>query len=135
MQERVAEEVQRVLHNARTINLMCTRTKDIQEKSYNVYAVASSAEFVRERYAVHAIPTVDTKGWNNVSDGPVIRTGSTYNLILNGHNSEVNDLNRRPNHPVGFQGRNINILEFALHSALPTALSNSHESEEAGKTY
>lgn len=59
---------------------------------------------------------------------------STHNLILNRHDSEVDDLHRRPDHPVGLQRRDVDILELALYGALATTLSDGHEGEETGKT-
>jgi hypothetical protein len=60
---------------------------------------------------------------------------NTYNLVLDRHDSEVDNLDCGPDEPVGLQRRDINVLELALHSALSTTLSNGHESEEAGKTF
>jgi hypothetical protein len=60
---------------------------------------------------------------------------NTYNLVLNRHNPEVDDLDRGPNDPVGFQRGHVNVLELLLHCALSTALGYSHESEEASKTW
>jgi hypothetical protein len=49
-------------------------------------ASASSAALERERYAVHAIPIVDTKGWMDVNImGFIERTGGAYQLELYWH--------------------------------------------------
>lgn len=58
----------------------------------------------------------------------------TYNLVLNRHDAEIDNLHCWPNHEVGFQSRDIDVLELALHGALSTTLSNRHESKEAGET-
>jgi hypothetical protein len=57
-----------------------------------------------------------------------------YDLILNRHDAEVDNLHRRPDQPVGLERRNVDVLKFALHSALPSTLRHGHESEEARKT-
>jgi hypothetical protein len=59
---------------------------------------------------------------------------ATYNLELDGHHTEVDDLHSRPNQEVGLEGWNVDILELALHSTPSTALSDGHECEESGKT-
>jgi hypothetical protein len=60
---------------------------------------------------------------------------NTYNLVLDRHDSEVDNLHCGPDKPVGLQRWDVDVLEFALHSALSSALSNGHECEEAGKTF
>ena len=57
----------------------------------------------------------------------------TYNLELDGHDPEVDDLHSRPDQEVGLQRRDIDVLEFALHSALSTTLCNCHVCEERSK--
>lgn len=89
---------------------------------------------MRDRYAVQAIPTVETKGWQQNKRMRAKGSRNTYDLVLDGHDAEVHDLHRRPNQPVGFQGRDVDVLELALHSALSTTFSHSHESEEGSKT-
>lgn len=87
-----------------------------------------------ERYAVQAIPTVETNGWDEVSKQVKQSMQRTYNLVLDRHNAEVDNLNRRPNQPVGLERWHVNVLELALHSALSTSFCHSHECEEASKT-
>lgn len=58
----------------------------------------------------------------------------TYNLELDGHNAEVENLNGRPYDVVCLQSRYVDVLELASHGALSSALSHRHESEEASKT-
>lgn len=105
-----------------------------QGDARNVYEETSSAEFVRERYAVQAIPTVETKGCAGVSIGRTGKLGKTYNLVLNWHNTEVDNLHSGPDHPVGLQCGNIDVLELALHSTLSTAFGHGHKGEETGET-
>jgi hypothetical protein len=59
----------------------------------------------------------------------------TYNLELNGHHTEVDDLHSRPNQEVGLQGRNVDVLKLALYSTPSTTFSNGHECEESGETW
>lgn len=71
-----------------------------QEQNYLNLAQASSEELVRDRYAVQAIPIVDTKGLIVL----VLRYQGarkiSYNLKLNGHKPKVNDLHSWPNYVV-----------------------------------
>lgn len=51
-------------------------TVSVREMLYSVWKVhrlicSSSAELVSDKYAVHAIPTVETKGFHSISDGQV----------------------------------------------------------------
>lgn len=57
----------------------------------------------------------------------------TYDLQLYGHHSEVENLNGRPEHVVGLEGRHINVAKFARDRSSPTALSYGHEGEEAAQ--
>ena len=57
-----------------------------------------------------------------------------YNLELNRHHTEVDDLHSRPNQEIGLQGWNVNVLELALYSTLSTAFSDRHEREKSGET-
>jgi hypothetical protein len=58
----------------------------------------------------------------------------TYNLVLDRHDPEVDELDRRPNHVIGLERRNVNVLELALHGALSTTFGNRHECEESRQT-
>jgi hypothetical protein len=58
----------------------------------------------------------------------------TYNLVLDWHDPEVDELNRRPNHIIGFERRNVDVLELALHGALSTTFGNRHKREESRQT-
>lgn len=64
----------------------------------------------------------------------IIGMRKTYNLVLDGHDAEVDNLHRGPNQPVGLKRRNVDVLELALHSALSTTFRHSHECKEASKT-
>lgn len=58
----------------------------------------------------------------------------TYNLELNRHDPEVDDLHGWPDQKVGLESRHIDVLELALHGALPTTLRNRHVREESRET-
>lgn len=60
---------------------------------------------------------------------------TTYNLVLDRHDSEVDHLHSWPDQPVGLECRNVDVLELLLHGALSTALGDGHESEEARETW
>ena len=62
------------------------------------------------------------------------RAVGTYNLELNGHDAEVDQLHRRPNDEVRFERRYVDILELTSDGAPATALADSHECEEASQT-
>lgn len=56
----------------------------IQRKLFDVELIyASSAELVRERYAVQAIPTVETNGLQNVSNNNIWVTRAGKHTIWN----------------------------------------------------
>lgn len=57
--------------------------------------------------------------------------GYTYNLELNRHKTEVDDLHSWPDYKVRLQRWDVDVLELARHSALSTAFGNGHEREEA----
>lgn len=59
---------------------------------------------------------------------------STYNLELNGHNAEVDQLHCWPNDEVRFECWHVDVLEFASDGALAAALADGHECEEASQT-
>lgn len=59
----------------------------------------------------------------------------THELELNRHQTEVDDLHRRPNCVVGLQGWHVHVTELRHDSTSATALSNGHDAEEAGNTY
>lgn len=59
----------------------------------------------------------------------------TYYLKLNGDHSEVQDLDSGPQDKVGLESRDVHILELANQRLSPAPFSNSHESEEANKTW
>lgn len=59
----------------------------------------------------------------------------SYNLELDGHEPEVDDLHRGPHQEVGFQRRYVDVLELAGDRTLSAALGNGHESEEARKAW
>ena len=63
-----------------------------------------------------------------------MQTRRTYNLELDGHDPEVDDLDCRPDQEVGLERRNVDVLELALNSALSTTLGKGHVCEEGGET-
>ena len=58
----------------------------------------------------------------------------TYNLELNWHDAEVDQLHRGPNNKVRFERRHVHILELASDGAPAAALTDGHECEEAAQT-
>lgn len=99
---------------------------------------SSSAELVKDRYAVQAIPTVDTNGWSDSQlaiRAFILHETITYNLELDGNDAEIQDLHRRPQNEIGFEGRQVDILKLASQGPPPTALGHRHESEEAPQTW
>jgi hypothetical protein len=59
---------------------------------------------------------------------------NTYNLELDRHKSEVDDLDCRPDQIVRFEGGNVDLLELPRDSALTATLCNRHEGEEDTET-
>ena len=59
----------------------------------------------------------------------------TYYLVWQRDDPEVNELYNRPKHEVGFESRQIHVLELSRHGTASTAFCNGHESEEACETY
>jgi hypothetical protein len=53
-----------------------------------------------------------------------------YKLELDWHDTEVDNLNHRPYHEIGFQCRQIHISELVGHGSSSTTFSNSHSGEE-----
>jgi hypothetical protein len=102
-------------------------SKHIREALY-----ASSEEFVRDKYAVQAIPIVDTKGYK--AGQHIEEYGSvqhkTYDLELDGHDSEVENLHAWPHHKVGLESWNIDVLKLPSNCALATTFGNCHECEK-----
>jgi len=91
---------------------------------------------VRERYAVQAIPTVETNGcYPSQQDYRItIRKGGSYQLELHGHQAEVDDLDSRPHHVVRLDGGNVHVAHLLVNGPLSTSLGNRHGGEEAGDT-
>lgn len=90
---------------------------------------------VKERYAVQAIPIVDTKGYKNVSNiSKVSCASSTYQLELNRHQTEVDNLHSRPDNIVGLESRNVHVPKLVGHSATTTTLGNCHGGVENSQT-
>lgn len=88
-----------------------------------------------ERYAVHAIPIVETKGWLGRSVS--VRSPAkkkTYNLELNRNNAEVEDLHCRPKHEIGLEGWQVNIPELLGQCPSATTLGDCHVAEETRET-
>ena len=106
-------------------------SKYIREALY-----ASSEELVRDKYAVQAIPMVDTKGYQ--ASQHIEEYGSvqhkTYDLELDGHDSEVENLHAWPHHKVGLESWNIDVLKLPSNCALPTTFGNCHECEKCCQT-
>lgn len=59
----------------------------------------------------------------------------THDLKLNGHHAKVEDLHRGPEHEVGLERGQVNILEFAVKRTLASTFRNGHEGEEAYETW
>lgn len=55
----------------------------------------------------------------------------TYQLELNGHQTEIDNLHQRPNHEVGFQGWDIHISQLVGNSSSSASFSNGHDGKEA----
>ena len=66
---------------------------------------------------------------------PRSATIHTYNLELDGHNAEVEDLHRRPENEVGLESRQEDVSELAAQRSSSTTLGDSHKSEKACQTY
>ena len=58
----------------------------------------------------------------------------TYNLELNRHKPEIDELNSRPDDKVRFQSRNIDVLELLLDLPVAATLSNCHKSKKGCET-
>lgn len=58
----------------------------------------------------------------------------TYDLELNGHDTEVDHLHRGPNDEVRLKSWHVNILELMGNGTPATTFADSHECEEAAKT-
>ncbi len=108
---------------------------DLVNDSQTLDTSGSSDEFVKDKYIVHAIPTVDTNGCNQSAlDRCGDVASDTHNLIWQWYNSEIKKLDCRPDHVVGFQGGKVYVLEFPHYRSSSTAFGNGHECEEAGKS-
>lgn len=59
----------------------------------------------------------------------------TYNLELDGHDSEVEHLHQRPDHIVRLERGNVDFLELGPDCSLATTLCDCHEAEEGRQTY
>jgi hypothetical protein len=59
---------------------------------------------------------------------------STYQLELNRHQTEVDNLHSRPNNIIGLEGGNVHVPKLVGHSATTTTLSNCHGSVENSQT-
>lgn len=77
---------------------------------------------------------METKGCASVSKQRGKGKRGAYNLELNRHDPEVDDLHGRPDQEVGLQRRDVDILELALHCALSAALGDGHVCEEGCQT-
>lgn len=60
---------------------------------------------------------------------------ATYDLELDGHEAEVDDLYSRPEHVVCLQSWNVNVLHFLDYGPSAPSFGNGHESKETPKTY
>lgn len=59
---------------------------------------------------------------------------TTYDLELNRHKPEIDELNSRPDDKVRLQSRDIDILELLLDLALAATLCDRHKCEEGCQT-
>lgn len=59
---------------------------------------------------------------------------STYQLELNRHQTEVDNLHSRPHNIVGLESGNVHVSKLVGHSATTTALSNCHGGVENSQT-
>lgn len=73
-------------------------------------------------------------GISNACTVTVTRGMWTYDLELDRNNSEIEDLDSRPESKVGFKGWQVDILKFASQGPSTPALSDGHEWEEAHQT-
>jgi hypothetical protein len=60
---------------------------------------------------------------------------STYNLELDWHDAEVDQLDCGPDKEVRLERWHVDVLELALNGTLAAALADGHECEEASQTY
>lgn len=79
---------------------------------------------------------MDTKGCDRsaISAHNSVDFGKTHNLELNRDNSEVQNLNCRPNEKVGLQGWDVYVLEFASQGPSTTTFRDGHERKETHQT-
>lgn len=63
-----------------------------------------------------------------------LKSGTTYNLELTRHQSEVDQLYSGPDQVVGLERRNVDILELLLDFLATASFCHSHESKEGSKT-
>jgi hypothetical protein len=80
---------------------------------------------------------VETNGCGScVSQGyDVSAFESTYNLELNWHDAEVDQLYCGPDKEVRLECWHVDVLELALDGALAAAFADGHECEEAPQTW
>ena len=58
----------------------------------------------------------------------------TYQLELNRHQAEVDDLDSGPDHKVGLQRRDIHVPQLVVDGSSATTLCNGHHGKEACNT-
>ena len=63
------------------------------------------------------------------------RVELTHDLELNGHHAEVEDLHRRPEHKVGLERGQVDVLELAVKRTFTAAFGNGHEGKKAHETW
>lgn len=58
----------------------------------------------------------------------------SYQLELNRHDSEIDNLNQRPDHVVCFESGNIHVSQLVRDSSSSATLCDCHDSEKSGNT-
>lgn len=61
--------------------------------------------------------------------------GYAYNLKLNRQETKVDQLHSRPQHPVRFQGWQVDILKLLHNCLLASAFGKAHKGEERAQTF
>lgn len=84
---------------------------------------------------------VDTKGYQgdhfiSPSSGSTLWSAKcwTYDLELDWHDAEVENLDCRPKNEVGLQCRQVDVTELASQSSSSATLGDRHETEKAHQT-
>lgn len=90
-----------------------------------------------ERYAVHAIPIDETNGCIkiiNTRSTRKIGVLETHNLELDRNDSEVENLDCRPQDKVGLERWQVYVPELLSQRSLASSFGNGHKSKETRQT-